>query len=294
MFGYLQPDKDELKIRDYKVYKSFYCGLCRQLGKDYGIIARLTLSYDCTLLALLSVSLKNEDCAFVNKRCVCNPLKKCCYCIGKNESMHFAGAVSVILTHYKFFDTLSDEGFFKKIAARFLLILFHGAFKRAVREYPEIDRLAQNMMSEQQKAEFDCVGIDRAAEPTANFLLGLCEYISDDEKYLPELKKFCYLIGRWIYLADACDDLEKDVKKGSFNPFVSKYNGDVQETMKYCREVLNMTTAHIIMAYDRLPCHSYKAVTDNIIYYGLYAKQKWLTEEKYMKNIEGEKNVISE
>ena len=31
-----------------------------------------------------------------------------------------------------------------------------------------------------------------------------------------------YFLGRWIYLIDAADDIEKDQKKNNFNPFVKK------------------------------------------------------------------------
>ena len=37
MFGYLQIDKAELKVREYEAYKSVYCGLCKQLGRDYSV-----------------------------------------------------------------------------------------------------------------------------------------------------------------------------------------------------------------------------------------------------------------
>lgn len=51
MFGYVRPYKDEMKVREYEQYKGIYCGLCRALGKEYGIFTRLTLSYDCTFFA---------------------------------------------------------------------------------------------------------------------------------------------------------------------------------------------------------------------------------------------------
>ena len=54
MFGYVRPHKQELLVREFEQYKGAYCQLCRQLGKDYGWTARLTLSYDCTFYALLA------------------------------------------------------------------------------------------------------------------------------------------------------------------------------------------------------------------------------------------------
>ena len=33
MFGYVRPLPDELKVRDLRVWREDYCGLCRCLGK---------------------------------------------------------------------------------------------------------------------------------------------------------------------------------------------------------------------------------------------------------------------
>ena len=55
MFGYVRPYKDELRVREYEQYKAIYCGLCRALGKNYGVLSRLTLSYDCTLFAAAAI-----------------------------------------------------------------------------------------------------------------------------------------------------------------------------------------------------------------------------------------------
>ena len=60
MFGYLQPYKPYLMIKDFEIYKSVYCGLCKKLGEEYGIFARLALSYDCTCYSILAMALAGE------------------------------------------------------------------------------------------------------------------------------------------------------------------------------------------------------------------------------------------
>ena len=99
MFGYLQPFKEDLRLKDFQLYKSVYCGLCRHLGKDYGVLSRVTLSYDCTVLAMLSMSLNHEKCSVTKGRCTCNPAKKCMFCNSDGESFAFAGAVSVSMSY---------------------------------------------------------------------------------------------------------------------------------------------------------------------------------------------------
>ena len=53
MFGYVTIDKPELKIREFDEYRSFYCGLCRELRERYGIPGQISLSYDMTFVILL-------------------------------------------------------------------------------------------------------------------------------------------------------------------------------------------------------------------------------------------------
>ena len=48
MFGYVLINKEELKFKEYDVYKSYYCGLCQTLNNRSGRFAQLTLNYDMT------------------------------------------------------------------------------------------------------------------------------------------------------------------------------------------------------------------------------------------------------
>ena len=235
MFGYIRPEKDELKIREYELYKSVYCGLCRHLGKDYGVISRLTLSYDCTVLAMLSMSLRKEKCQVHNGRCTVNPLKKCKFCDGDGESFRMAGAVSVIMTHYKLVDTVQDSGFFKKNLARLLNLFLKRSFRKAKQAFPQIEDAMQKQV----------------------------------------LGSFGYQLGRWIYLMDAADDLEKDIKKGQFNPFRKSARETPDKMMLYCNDVLNMTVSQLILAYNLLDLTSYKEILDNIVCHGLSFEQKY-------------------
>lgn len=69
MFGYVKAYKPELKVRDYEQYKAVYCSLCKTLGREYGLFARLTLSYDFTFAALLRLALSGECPGFHKSRC---------------------------------------------------------------------------------------------------------------------------------------------------------------------------------------------------------------------------------
>lgn len=275
VFGYIRPEKSELKVREYELYKSVYCGLCKQLGKDYGWLARMTLSYDCTVLAMLTMAVRNECPAVHQGRCVVNPTKKCRFCSSNGESLHLAGAVSVIMTYYKLTDTIEDSGFFKRLAARCLRGWLKRSYRKAARTYPSIDEDCRRMMEQQREAEKADSGIDRSADPTAVMLSSLCKSLSDQPEQQKVLGLFGYHLGRWIYIMDAADDLEKDLKSGSYNPFRNRQRDTLEETMLYCNDVLNMTVSQLILAYDLLELTAYQEILDNILYHGLSFQQKY-------------------
>ena len=43
MFGYIVMNKPEIKMKDFDMYRTFYCGLCRELREKYGISGQITL-----------------------------------------------------------------------------------------------------------------------------------------------------------------------------------------------------------------------------------------------------------
>ena len=75
MFGYVRPVREELKCKDFDLYRATYCGLCRELRRKYGLLAPMFLNFDFTFLALL---LWPAEQRFVpcRGRCHANPLAR--------------------------------------------------------------------------------------------------------------------------------------------------------------------------------------------------------------------------
>ena len=76
MIGYLTIDKPDLRIRDYYQYKGYYCGLCHQLRRQYGLLGQMSLTYDLTFVVILLSSLYEEKTSMRPRRCVVHPIKK--------------------------------------------------------------------------------------------------------------------------------------------------------------------------------------------------------------------------
>lgn len=296
MFGYIKPQKPELLVREFEQYKGVYCSLCRQLGDSYGFMARMTLSYDCTFVAMLMMAKSDRCCGFEQKRCVMNPFKKCTFSKGEQPELAFASALSVIMTYYKVKDDLQDPGLLSKIRAVLFLPFAARAHRKASRQFPSLEQVVADAMQMQgQTEQQQNSSLDACAEPTAKMLSGVFSLLAEpDTAEFRILQQFGYFLGRWVYLMDAADDILKDLEKHAFNPFIRDYELTLQSTPQQlkqsaerCNEVLNMTVAQVIAAFQLLEFEQFGPILQNIVCMGLPQMQR----EFMLKMEKGKKNV---
>lgn len=275
MFGYVKPFIPELKICEYDAYKSVYCGLCGQLGKSFGPIARLSLSYDFTFLSMLYFAVSGEEAHISTRRCYVNPLRKT-PCLDESEALRFGADIAAIMLYYKLLDNISDGGFFGKIGWSLLRPLASSAYKKAAAARPEAESIIRESVERQAGIEArDCSSLDEAADPTADAMSKLCGLIPADDRTRRVLTRFGYFLGRYSYLCDALDDLESDLRHGGYNPLIPRFslNGldkpSLLEAKRFARESINMTVGEAALAYDLLDLHAFKPVLDNIVSLGM-------------------------
>ena len=65
MFGYVSPQKSELRMREFSEYRAVYCSLCRSL-RALGFGAKLFLNYDFVFAAMLFISLSGAAPALLS------------------------------------------------------------------------------------------------------------------------------------------------------------------------------------------------------------------------------------
>lgn len=287
MFGYIKPFKPEMKMKEFDTYKAVYCGLCKQLGKGYGPFARMTLSYDFTFLAMISLSLQQKCGGFRLEKCMVNPLKKK-PCLMACDDLTFSASTAMIMFYYKLKDNILDSGLSGKIKAYALLPFAACARKKAKRMHPEIDWIVGECMAEQFAVEHsDSLSVDRAAEPSARALSMIFAELSEQETEKKVLSRLGYLVGRYVYFIDALDDLEDDAKTGSYNIFYRRAavqgTPDFGKIREYAAGAVNLTVGEIAAAYELLNIKRYKTILDNLIYLGLHSSLKSVIE-KNQKN----------
>lgn len=267
MFGYVTPFKPDLKIREYEAYKSVYCGLCRELGKQFGPFARLTLSYDFAFLAMFELGVKNKIPEFQNCRCAVNPFKKKT-CAKSCYELDFSSSVAMIMLYHKVIDNIRDSKGLKKLFWLFLKPFAKSAHKKAAKKYPKVEESIASAMNRQYDVEksSDCC-VDEAADPTATALAQVCGCM--DESKRGELERFGYFLGRWVYLIDALDDIEDDIKTKNYNPFLKGCGDTVDEMKGYARQSINATAAELQLCLEKLDINVFKPIIYNVVYLGL-------------------------
>ena len=226
MFGYVKPDTPYLYIKDETLYKALYCGVCKSLGRTCGQCSRFTLTYDVAFLSAVLHNILGVDVTVEKKRCIAHPIIK--RPIAKpDEISDTLACLNVILAYYKVQDDINDNG-----RGRFLKLLFSPAFKRAVKRYPDFKRIV--FENYEKLAKLEKAGeqsIDKICDPFASMLESLASRILGDGASESSYK-FFYNMGKWIYLIDALDDYDKDIKKGNYNPFYCAYKSSDFTTLK--------------------------------------------------------------
>lgn len=293
MFGYIRAFKPYMRMCEYDTYKAVYCGLCKEIGREFGFVPRFSLSYDFTFLALMDMSINKTEICAEKQRCIAHPFtKRFCACC--NNGLEYSASAAMLLIFHKLKDDLQDKDLKSKLRALLLLPFFKGPYKKVRGNYSELaDAIEKQMIAQRETEQERCASIDKACEPTAVIMQEIFMKLgnSDNEN---TLKRFGYLLGRFIYICDAFDDLRDDCKKGNYNPFVEIFkleksnNIDKEQFQKvrdYVSDSINFTLGELAEAYVKLDIQMYKPMIDNIIYLGLKNVSDLVKSEKFKRKL---------
>ena len=263
MFGYIAPLKSELRVREYEVYNAYYCAICRAVKRRYGEAARLMLSYDAVLVAMLADALAEAPVSgFKAFRCFNNPFKK------RNEKttspgVEYAADVMVLLGWLSLRDSRADRDAGNALKAAGIFtgeVVVKKAGKRAAERLGEVARVCEECTEEQRALEAaKTESMDRAADPTGRLMAEVMRFTGSRE--------LGYHLGRYIYIIDAIDDLEKDRARGAYNPLLLRpvSQGDL-------KTAVTLDLAKVGEALSGLQLGVHKSIIENIVYLGLHAR----------------------
>ncbi len=271
MFGYIRPQKAELKVWEFEAYQAAYCGLCRCLGKRYGFSARFLVSYDLAFLYLL---LTGSQASFSAACCRCPArcgAKK--HCMDADAAMEFCADATIILGYWKMRDAAADAGGVKRIGAKLAACFFGRRYRKAAHRQPPIAQTAEQAMAQLAALEQAAsASLDATADCFARMTAACAGWYADDrERRCAE--QLLYHVGRYIYLTDALEDLPEDCRKDRYNPLRYRFCPEAGKLPQGSETQLIQTIDRSIdlaaAALELLEQRRSAGILHNIIYLGL-------------------------
>ena len=274
MFGYVTIAAGALGKEAQERYRAHYCGLCHALHKRYGPIGQMTLSYDMTFLYILLSSLYEPETTAGTQRCLPHPVKPHDFLL--NELAEYCCDMNMAVAYHKCLDNWQDD---HSVAGYAEAALLRSGYSRVQKLYPE--KCAQieaclHELAQLEKAESDST--DAAANLSARMLGILYRY--QEDLWADTLQKVGEGLGRFIYVMDAYDDLERDQKRGRYNPLRTLSQTEDYEERMY--ETLKLLIAECTDAFETLPLVQDMDILRNILYAGCWSRyqRKKLKREK--------------
>ncbi|MBQ8551334.1 MAG: hypothetical protein IJ428_00815 [Clostridia bacterium] len=275
MFGYIKPVAAELKVKEYELYRAVYCGLCAALGRNTTCVSRLSLSYDFVFLAVVRMALAGERGKIEKRRCIAHPAKKRAV-LADAAQLDYCARLSSVLTYHKVCDDISDDRGIKRLGARLVLPIAAIMRKRAEMD-SDAEGFIRDKLAELSRLEAErCDSFDRAAEPFGELMAYVCAYgFETDSPQYRIANVIGRHIGRFIYIIDAADDLEADIKTGAYNPFRMMYKEPEAEFEQHIPNIKTALTMELMGVERAVELIDFSAVPEygelirNIIYLGL-------------------------
>lgn len=314
MFGYVIMNKPEIKFKEFDLYQSYYCGLCRVLKDKYGPLGQMTLSYDMTFLVLLLTDLYEPDTKEDVVKCIAHPFEK--HVTRRNEITEYVADMNILLSYYQCMDDWEDDKKLHKLAYSKLI---EGKNRKIAEKYPEKAKRICTLLDKIHEAEKEALGRQKgnSAEQTkdifkekqssddnvnniskekewekenldiiAGYFGGIMSelFVYRCDEWETTLRKMGFFLGKFIYLMDAYEDIESDIEKNSYNPFKILYQKEgIEEFEKESSSILRMMMAECSSAFEILPVVEDVSILRNILYSGVWCRYEYVRQKRMGK-----------
>ena len=264
MFGYLVADTGALTEEQFARYRACYCGLCRSIRERHGQQAGLSLTYDMAFLVLLLSSLYEPEEREGEGTCMPHPVKARDY--WQNEITAYAADLNTALAYLKCLDDWEDDGNIGALAEAKLL---EKSFRKTEANWPRKCEAIRRSLDALHALEKDRIeDADAAAASFGELMAELM--IWREDRWAQDLRALGHSLGRFLYVMDACMDLDADTRRNRYNPFRRWYG--LPDNEQRFRDILQMILGDCLLYFDRLPLVQDAAILKNILCAGLWAQ----------------------
>lgn len=281
MFGYIYPFKPDLKIKYYNTFKSYYCSLCHAIKHNYGNIPRASINFDITFMAILLDSFSSTKPIIQKKTCLIHPTEKKLI-IKDNSSINYTSHINIILAHNKIIDDINDEN---NLFSKIIFPISNRYIQKLPKNFENINIIISKYLKDLQILESskEILSIDEYSHPFGSIVKNIFSFYGKlnnfKENYLHYIENLGYNLGKWIYLIDAFNDIEKDFKRKSFNPILKIHNTNFKKDFDYIKfrkeikdefsSTLTFINLKCLEAFENLSLRKNYDLIENIIQLGM-------------------------
>jgi len=285
LFGYVNINRSSITSEQEKDYQSYYCGLCQALRKKYGTKGQILLSYDITFLIVLLTGLYEPEDEKNDFVCALHPTKK--KCSSTNEITQYAADMNILLTYQNLMDDWEDNRDYTKMAY----------LKMIKKDYEEISAKYPRQAARLEESLEKLRAAEKSEESTMDVLAGfsgeMIEEIfvwDESDVFADELRNLAFYLGKFIYIMDAYEDYDKDLKRGAFNPFKSMKFEDEEEFETIAKLMLTTMMSECAKSFERLPILLHADLLRNILYSGVWCRYELVQLKKNKAKGKNKKN----
>ncbi len=264
MFGYVMANTSKLGRAEFEQYQSYYCGLCKTLKSRFGKKGQITLNYDMTFLAIILTALYEPETKEKKIHCLLHPKAK--HMTRKNVMVEYAADMNIALTYHKCKDDWQDEKSLKGfLGARLFEHKYKDIAKRYERQCQAMEKSLEELMKCEQRKENHLDTVSRCFGMLTEEI-----FVYKKDEWESSLRRIGFYLGKFIYLLDAYDDLERDKKTKSYNPLIEEQKKP--EFEEYFYGVLTLMMAECAREIEKLPLITDTELLRNILYSGVWMK----------------------
>lgn len=274
MFGYININQKILTEENKNAYQAYYCGLCRRLKTNCGTKGQMLLDYDMTFMIVLLTGLyelSNEESEIT---CALHPTKRRTVWI--NEATDYAADMNLILAYHNLIDDWKDDKAYSKKA---LAKMLDKDYERVKEKYPRQVAAIEEYMRKTEE-------IERRNETNLDAVAGLTgEMVGEvfcwhEDEWAEELRTLGFYMGKFIYIMDAYEDYDSDIRKKKYNPLKYTSQESKEDMDTFVKLVLTSMMSECAKSFERLPILLHADILRNVLYSGVWSKYELLQLKK--------------
>jgi hypothetical protein len=174
--------------------------------------------------------------------------------------------MNILMTYYKCMDDWKDE---HKVTRRTYAASLKNRAYKVMTKYKQKATAIKEALELLSKAECDKeTNIDRVAGCFGTVMAEMTSMKEDE--WRDDLYQLGFALGKFIYLMDAYEDLDGDMKAGRYNVLTSHMDNPDFDVL--CQNILNTLMAECARQFEKLPIIQDAEILRNIIYSGVWTR----------------------